>query len=283
MKYFLDLLQILLSCISCLLLIGLVLFMVFNTTITNKNFFTFIKSEKYISAQKIKVQSDLNSVSNANGIDAQLFKGLVNDQLVIQNNDQYIQSVLDFMNARSAKLPTTTKAADGFENQIKQTLTLYGNKVDPDHYKITQAGINSFASLEKTTFFNSAAPILAFETIASTIRKVHSHKYEIIFILLFGILITFGLFLFFNKGQKHISFAFMLYSLSASGILISALSGYGLWFFGTKNTVLNASYLKDIVQLFFSKSLICGISIFIIFQIILIILVSLKSVKKIEV
>lgn len=281
MKYILILSQILLCCVSCVLLMGFILFLVFNNTITNNNFNKYIKSDiKYITSQKSKIQHDLNTVTSANGIDAKLFDGLINDKLIISNNEEYIHGIFDYINTPNAKLPVTTNAADGFEKGIKQVLIDYGKRTDPDQYKITQAGIDSFAALEKTTFIKSAVPIVGFETMATFIKKMYAMKNMIIALMLISILMIFGLMLLFNKRAKHISIAFILYSLCASGILISALSGYGLWVISAKNAVLSSSYLEYVVHNFFNSALVVGIIMFVVFQVVLIILFTFTAKLK---
>ena len=279
MKYIFVLLKILLSYISCVLLTCLTLLLAFHFTITESNFNKYLSQQKYIEPQKTKIQNDLNSVLDANNIEASLFENYITDEMIINNDRQYISGIFKYINSE-ADLPVTTNAADEFENGIKKILQDYGNGFDPDHYIITQAGIDSFASLQKTMFIYSSSPIVGFETIAKYLRKLYLYKTLIIIVTIASIFMSFVLTLLIDKKKVKNSVAFILYSICASGILVSAFSGIGLWIVTKKDSILSTTYLKDVSLIFLKSSLYTGIAVFVVSQIILLLVFFVKTKKS---
>lgn len=272
MRYLIVFLKILLCYVCSIVLTGLALFFVFRFSFTDINLKRYARNEHLINVQKDKIQQDLATVISANNIDPFLFEGIVSDEIVIKNNEQYIQGFYDYILSRSDAFPFTTQAADEFESRIKQILLSYGDKIDPDRYVITETGINSFAALEKSSFYYSAVPILGFETAANYIRKLFAMERIILAAAILCLLFSFTFMLFLGKSKKLVSSSFILYSVCASGILLSLISGYGIWIISSKNSILSTSYLKDIGLLYFNRSIAVGILMFLISQILLFVL-----------
>jgi hypothetical protein len=253
MKYFLSLIQFIICGLISVLIVGLILFYSFRVSFTRENVIRHLINDKNISALKDKIQSDLISVSNANGLEPAIFDGFVTNEMVINNNRDYINGVLDFIYNPSLGLPTTTKAAEDFENGIKQILYDYGKKTDPDKYIITDKGVAAFATLEKLTFFKSAVPIIGFETLSGYMQKMYRFSFRIYSYATLSIIILFGFLLLLGKNKWHLSFAFLLYSFCSAGILTFFISKLANWFIASNNTILNSSYLAEVIRGFFSK------------------------------
>lgn len=263
MKYFLSLIQLIICSLISVLIAGLILFFSFRVTFTREIVINHLINDKNIAVLKDKIQGDLVSVSNANGLDPSIFDGFVTNEMVLNNNKDYINATFDTIFKPSFVLPTTTTASENFEMAVKQVLYDYGKKADPDKYIITDKGVAAFATLEKTTFFKSAVPIIGFETLAGYMQKIYKFSFYIYCYSIIGILLLFGLLLLFNKGRRHLSFAFLLYSFCSAGILTFFISKLALWFVHSNNTILNSSYLIEVAKGFFNKgAFLGGISIF---------------------
>lgn len=276
MKYFIATLQFILCCILSLCLTGFIVLAVFSAAATKDITIKYMKNETYINSQKAKLQSDLETVSLANGIDPVIFSGFINDQMVINNNEDYINSVFDVINGNSDVVITKKDAADEYENGLKNILNEYKKKVDPDEYKITDKGVNEFTGFQKTTFSMSAIPVEGFNTFAVYIRKILDFKCILLAVSGIGALIL----LLFNNKKIYKSIANILYFISASGVLTGALSGSVLWVITSKSTVLSSSYLKSVVQSYCTSALITGIAIFLAAQIALLTLMLIVKHKR---
>lgn len=279
MKYFLIALKIITGFAFCILLTGLISALVFKAEFNEAKAKKYAVKERYITSQKIIIEGDLYTVTAANNIDKNIFDGFIKKDIIIKNNEQYIKGVFDFINSKSAVFPKSTPAAEEFESGIKGILHSYGDRVDPDRYYITEAGINSFASLERSSFFNAAIPIIDFETAVTVLKKPYTllnklflPAWACLFILLFFLILEIG---------KRISFFLALYSISASAILLSVGGGIGCLLASYKNSILSISYLGDIFKSFFSHLLLTGIILFVLTQIILAVLTAIKEHKDI--
>lgn len=277
MKYFLSLIQLIICSLICVIIAGLTLFYSFRVTFTREIVISHLINDKNISELKDKIQGDLVSVSNANGLDPSLFDNYATNEMVLNNNKDYINGVFDTIFNPNLKFPDSTKAAVDFENGIKKVLYDYGKKVDPDKYIITDKGVDSFAGLEKKTFLSSAVPMIGFETLVGYIQKLYQSSFYIYYYGTLSILILFGVLLFISKGKKLLSFTFMLYSFCSAGIISFFVSKLALWFLASNNTILNSTYLIEVAKGFLNKDAFLG-SIFIISsQVLLITLFIIKT------
>ena len=242
---------------------------------TKENTISHMQSKKYLTSQKTKLVDDLKSVSLASGLNYNVFNGLITDQLIIQNNKDYINNIFKIVdNAKDKK--ATTKTAEKYAKSLKDILYNYKTKVDPKVYDMSVEGINSFVDLQKTTFTLSAAPITGVETIAAYISKLYKIKFYLLGASLIGAIIL----LLINIKRKIVGLSFILFFICAAGILTAALSGLGLYIITNKETVLSQSYLILVMLDYFNNVFILGIATFIVTQVTLFIMLSKNERKK---
>ncbi len=271
MKYIKFSLQKIICAIICVLLTVLVLILNFNVVFIKKNLIKNINAD-YISMQKTKLNSDLQSVCYANGVKYELFNDLITDDIIIKNNKEYLNSVFDYIEGKVPNIIEFTNTANKFEISIKEILMeYYSLEFGKEEYTINENSINNFANLEKANFSHSVVPILGFGTFVNYLKKYSLAIKVLPYYLVLGILLFFLLLILFNKRKKVKSFINILYATSAAGLILSIFNSLALWTIVTKNTALNSSYLKIIALSYTKVSLIVGILLLLFSQILLII------------
>lgn len=276
MKYFLFFLQKIISCVACILISVLVFILAFNILFTKENIIKNFNDD-YIRQQKTKLNNDLQSVCYANGVSFDVFKDFITDDIIKKNDEEYINSIFQFINGKVSSIIPFTNTANEYELGVKKRLKDYAEGLGKDEYTVNQNSIDSFANLAKTNFSHSAVPIIGFETFATYLKKYNSILKAIPLYLALGIVVSFLILLLFNKGKKHLSFVNILYSISAAGLILSIINGLALWIVVTKNTALNYSYLKIIAGSYTRYTLIVGILLLILSQIFLVLLFNKKK------
>jgi len=271
LKYIKFSLQKIICAIICVLLTVLVLILNFNVVFIKKNLIKNINAD-YISMQKTKLNSDLQSVCYANGVKYELFNDLITDDIIIKNNKEYLNSVFDYIEGKVPNIIEFTNTANKFEISIKEILMeYYSLEFGKEEYTINENSINNFANLEKANFSHSVVPILGFGTFVNYLKKYSLAIKVLPYYLVLGILLFFLLLILFNKRKKVKSFINILYATSAAGLILSIFNSLALWTIVTKNTALNSSYLKIIALSYTKVSLIVGILLLLFSQILLII------------
>lgn len=246
-KTFVTVMSLILSFVMGLGLFACSVFFSLKFTFFSPSFLTeTLNNTHYYEDLCDEITDDLMDIGDASGLDKSFFEGFVDEVLVRQDVQAYID---DFYSGNKPKVNPSE-----FQKDLRAAIEKYINKNGIDSSSLSEDNINYFVQ-KASEIYVSNIEIAYFSQLQGMYIKYNSRLNISIAAALIAVVVIALIFIFTNEW-KHIALRYIYYATASAGLLslILVLTAYFSGFI-SKLTVLTRS-LKDMYTACFNSALI---------------------------